>query len=473
MKMIRQILSDPKLEHIGQGVKEGERNDAAIYLADHFLHYLSMNPDQALLALQRWNEKNQPPLSADELRRVLQSSINNGAYWTKKLVVDVPGKYMGKLSRKKLLKILNKTITHDDATKLATFLSMVSTYGKDLPLNVIFKSDTATGKSHIALECAKYFPAADRIVYTKCSPNAFYHEYGIKGADGANHIDLDRKILVFKDQPHDLLLDNLKPLMSHDALENKAAIADKDGKGSIRTKKIMLDGYPCFVFCTARLATTEEIANRAFLLSPSESQDKLAASIEMLALKEGNPIEYNRSIELDPQRKALIDHIFALRNDSRAYVIVPQMKKVQKIFRERHKTFTARAQRDFPRLIGLIKAWAYLRRNERVSIGEKIVAKGVDVKDAFAIYDELAESNELGLAPQLLDFFKQVIKPLASPGSPIDRKQIRKKYLQTYHRPLSDNKLVKHILPSLESAGLISLEPDPTDKRRILVYIEN
>ena len=117
------------------------------------------------------------------------------------------------LSYEGISSTLNATIKHYSSSKLATFLSMISTYGRDYPLNCIFKADTSTGKSWIALETASLFPQEDLMVLMKASPSSFYHLYGKQDEDGMIHVDLDRKLVIFKDQPHDLLLDELKPLM--------------------------------------------------------------------------------------------------------------------------------------------------------------------------------------------------------------------------------------------------------------------
>ena len=118
-----------------------------------------------------------------------------------------------------------------------------------------------------------------------------------------------------------------------------------------------------------------------------------------------------------------------------------------------------------------MKAWTYLRRFQRQNTPDQsLIAEQQDVTDAFRIYDELAESNELGLTPSIYNFYTKILKPLGE--GPFDRSTIQRQYREVYHKPLSHNKLQRAILPSLEAAGLIRLEPDPLDRRKQLVYVE-
>jgi len=52
----------------------------------------------------------------------------------------------------------------------------------------------------------------------------------------------------------------------------------------------------------------------------------------------------------------------------------------------------------------------------------------------------------------------------------LSRQEIQQKHYEVYGRFLPDWQLRQQILPMLESAGLITQEPDPNDKRRYLVY---
>jgi len=88
----------------------------------------------------------------------------------------------------------------------------------------------------------------------------------------------------------------------------------------------------------------------------------------------------------------------------------------------------------------------------------------------FRLYSLIAKPNELGLSPQVYEIYETVIKPILDNDDGLSRREIIEAYRQTYGRPLARKKLEEDILPSLESAGLIVQEPDPNDRRKMLVY---
>jgi hypothetical protein len=99
-----------------------------------------------------------------------------------------------------------------------------------------------------------------------------------------------------------------------------------------------------------------------------------------------------------------------------------------------------------------------------------IIAKQEDIEAGFLLYVEVSKSNELGLAPQIYEIYEQVIRPHLDHLQALRKDMIAAAYFERYGRPLPSLKLDREILPSLESSGLLRLEPDPTDRRRIVVF---
>jgi len=52
----------------------------------------------------------------------------------------------------------------------------------------------------------------------------------------------------------------------------------------------------------------------------------------------------------------------------------------------------------------------------------------------------------------------------------LTKKEIMKKHMEVYGKPIADWQLRQEILLMLETAGLIYQEPDPEDKRKMLIY---
>jgi hypothetical protein len=98
-----------------------------------------------------------------------------------------------------------------------------------------------------------------------------------------------------------------------------------------------------------------------------------------------------------------------------------------------------------------------------------IIATNADVDAGFALYKEIEESNELGLSPYIYSIYNEAIKSNLSETVGLSRKQIRSNYFSVFHKSLN-SKLEDSIIQQLEAASLVVQEPDPDDKRRMLVY---
>ncbi|MEM3579591.1 MAG: hypothetical protein QXL54_05160 [Candidatus Bathyarchaeia archaeon] len=153
-----------------------------------------------------------------------------------------------------LVEILGSTVKYDNENKSICFLTMLLTYTDQDQINLGFIAESSTGKSYIPLELAWYFPKEDVLEYGYSSPTAFFHDYGSIEKDPFNekhkviHVNLAKKILIFLDQPHDALLQRLRPLLSHDRRKITLKITDKREKSGLRTKTVVLEGFPTVIF---------------------------------------------------------------------------------------------------------------------------------------------------------------------------------------------------------------------------------
>lgn len=386
--------------------------------------------------------------------------------------------YLEEADLGKPMEALELTIKQDRATKAITFLSMVGALTEHDSFNVIFKADSATGKSYIALETARFFPPERVLKLSYVSPTAFWHDNGVWDDNRkALIVDFSGKILIFKDQPHDDLLKRLRSYLSHDDEESQFLITDKSERKGLRTKRVILRGKPTVIFCTAKMRLDEQEANRGFLLSPEVSQDKLKESLELIFMREQNNIQFDNKWYADPLIQWLRTRITYLASLKIAEVIVPDADKIKQEFLKRYGGYlTPRAQRDAKRLIYLVKAAAVFNVWTReVTEGEKgliVTANARDAEQALLIYSQIAEAQELGLPPQTLHIFRNVIESIAASNEAgVDFKAIQRAYFEFYHRRMNYSDLCRETIPSLEDAGLIITEPNPVDKRQKLVKV--
>jgi hypothetical protein len=121
--------------------------------------------------------------------------------------------------------------------------------------------------------------------------------------------------------------------------------------------------------------------------------------------------------------------------------------------------------------MSLIKAHALVNLWSREKRGDGVIVATTDDIDAgFKLYERVSGPNELGLSPAVYDLYNSVINPLLSDSEiGVERKQVLAKYHDVYGRTLAEYKLRKDVLPALESAGLIYQQPDPNERRKMLI----
>ncbi|MEM4498097.1 MAG: hypothetical protein QW692_04645 [Nitrososphaerota archaeon] len=375
------------------------------------------------------------------------------------------------LSLDDLAGILETTIKRDRENKVITFLNMLSAY-LDEPFNISFRAESSTGKSYIPLEIAQLFPEEDVIEIAYASPTAFYHDTGKWDEDAqAIIIDLSHKILIFLDQPHDQLLERLRPLLSHDRRELIYKITDKREKAGLRTKTVKILGFPAVIFCTGRLRIEDQEATRMILLSPEVSQEKIREAIYLRALREGDRRRFSEWVENDPRRKALRERIKRIKAAGIRDVRIPDPEKIAERFMESKQILKPRHARDIARIIDIIKARALLNLFHRKRDGDVIEASEEDVEEAFRLYEKISTAQELGVPPYVLRVYEEVILPgaKASQKGGLTRREIMALYLQKFGRPLPEHILRRELVPALAAAGLVIEEPDPDFRQRKLI----
>lgn len=367
--------------------------------------------------------------------------------------------------------VLGSTIRHDIASKLILFAADLLTFTDQDQINIVMSGESAGGKSYNVLEVASYFPKDMLITIATASPTAFFHDQGVWDSERSLlRVDLEGKIVIFLDMPHYMLMERLRPLASHDQRNLLYKITDRSKKGSLRTKNVEIHGYPTLEFCAAKFGLDEQEKTRVIMLSPETDPAKLSESIRLKISRDADRNQWNAWVQSHPRRRWLKARIEQLRTANVKQVIVPSEDEIFKNFAAMHPRLNPRHQRDISRIVGLMKAHALLNWHFRESpTSGTILASKQDIDAGFWLYDLIAKPNELGVPPQVYEIYQNVIMPLLN-DTGVTRQTCLTKYYEVYGRTLDEIKLRREILPSLESCGLIMQEPDPGDKRRLLIY---
>jgi hypothetical protein len=408
--------------------------------------------------------------SREELVQKLQlEEMRNHEALTRPLTVD------------DLITILEPTIKHDNPNKVITLLTMLLTYTENDQINIGFLAESSTGKSYIPLELSGLFDKCDVIKLGYVSPTAFFHEWGLALPDPTDkrdveedkkrkiiHIDLHQKILVFLDQPHDMLLQRLRSLLSHDEKQITVKIADRSQRSGLRTKTVVIEGYATVIFCTARFTMQDQEKTRLLLLSPEIDQNKLRETIALKIDRESDRDAYFKRINEDPQRQLLAARVEAVKHAEIKEVKITEdlRESIYQHFMESHKFLIPRHQRDITRLLAIIKGHALLNFKLRERNGDSIYVNEEDVAAGFNLYLTVSEANEIGLSPELFTVHKKLEPHIRNTVAGVTRKEFQKLYFEEFHKVIGCES-ADNILKAWESAGLIVSVQNSLDKRVI------
>lgn len=389
------------------------------------------------------------------------------------------------ITTKDLATILDLTIKHDNENKLVTFLCMLSAFTEDSQLNVSFNAPSSTGKTYIPTQVAQYFPDADVRQFGGASPTAFFHDNASFDKERNCYVvDLERKILVFLEQPNPKLQENLRPVMSHDKKEISYKITDKNQKGSNRAKNIVIRGFSATIFCSAAMRLDEQEATRAILLSPETSIEKVREGVHMATLRSANKAEFLAEIEANPERQQLKDRVLAIKQEHVDDIVVPDPTNIERRFLSTVQSAKPRHQRDVSHLLSIIKCITLLNVWYRRDDNGNIVATQSDIDQGFEVWQKINKSQELNLPPYTYEFYKKFILPIYLEKNAgrnrdtttidnylgVSRKDIIHLHYKLENRLVNEEILRRQILPMLEAAGLITQEKDPYDKRNKLIF---
>lgn len=346
---------------------------------------------------------------------------------------------------------------------------MLSAYTKEEQLNLIFSSPSSSGKSYLALEIATLFPKEDLIKLSGASPTAFLHQNSnFDEKEDAYVTDLERKIIIFKDMPHYMLLEKMRSLLAKDEKESHTLITDKTSKGQIKTKKVIIKGYPSVIFASANYKMDEQEITRSILLSPEISEEKVKEALIESLKRQSDPENYFQDLNSNPKRQSLIERILAIKDAHIESIKIGQPNFLHDEFLKRLKFLSEKDMRDFKKVTALAKTLALLNcwnRNFEES-NRSITAINEDIINAFMLWDEIRISQELGLSPYLLSFYEEFIWGISECGFiPVTRQDIQKAHFKKRGKQIPEWKLRQEILPMLEIAGVISQEQEEGSKR--------
>jgi len=123
------------------------------------------------------------------------------------------------------------------------------------------------------------------------------------------------------------------------------------------------------------------------------------------------------------------------------------------------------------RIFSVIKSITLLNFHLRVKKEGVLEATEKDAFEALYLWDEIYQSQILGVPPFILELCNLVLRPLENEKKLFTLSDIQRKYFEVFGQSLLDWKFTREILPYLVNTGLIQVKPDEKDKRRKLYSI--
>lgn len=372
---------------------------------------------------------------------------------------------------------LDLTIKNNRVNKVIALLGMLLAYTEDSQLNIMFNAQSSTGKTYITMEVSKYFPPQDVKIYGRTSKTAFYYNESLMKVDekGISFIDLERKILVFAEQPDMQLLENLRSFLSHDMKLTPFIVTNKGKNGRNTARESYLRGFATVLFCSANLRIDEQEQTRALLLSPESTEETVRAGVDLSIARNSDKGAYLKRLNGDEARRQLMDRILYIKSLNVDQIDIEDSDYLKKCFFEKRRSMPPRTQREIGHFISLVKGMALVNAPFRMQNG-RIVATKTDVNEAMKLWKVIGEAMFYGVPPQALEFYKKFILAAFNKANEglakkkgITYDQIAAEYFeQTGSYPNLDM-VRKMYIPALKCASLISYDKDDDDRRQMLV----
>lgn len=393
------------------------------------------------------------------------------------------------MSLEELDHILSTTIKGDFNLKMILFLCSLLTFTKDDQVNFIITGESSIGKTYNINEVLWYFPEDIVNAQAGASPKSFIHKksarlvdvrdmkvidpsdrpkkgdpkekfdlYYEKMRNSGYFLDYSQKIFVFPDMPNTYLLQALRPILSHDKEISKYEITEKTNYG-FKTKSVFIKGFFTSIFASANTNIDEQEASRHFLLSPTDDPDKIQEALNLIVRKNSD-VGFHDFHEHDRDRVLLKLRVSTIQKFGCEKIMIPKelLEDLKNWFISKTVTLNPKLQRDFPRLIDLVKALTLFNWCQRIQSGlyHVLEANKTDIENAKSLYEKILNCNELGLTPEEFDVWKMV-ENIANNGLSI--RAIHDTFYSVKKRNISDKRL-RGMLQNFCRAGLLREEKD-------------
>ena len=386
---------------------------------------------------------------------------------------------------------ISKKVRRDEPTKRLVFLCGVSAFTKE-PFNLFMKGPSSIGKSFLIRHCLKFFNPMHVWYLGGMSPTSIYHEYGYwedeegvidvtsfrtrdelrelkeRLVNAKYVVDMSNKIVAFLEAPHPETMLKLRPILSHDVDEIQYKFTNREL--GLVTSTVTVRGWPAAIFATTEAKYIEDLATRGFTVTPEMSDAKYREALGVIAEDMRKPVRLSKEeVEVKLSLSGMLEDPLD--------VLIPFSSELA----DRYPSTLPRDMRDFKRILLALKSLVLVRRNLRYRVAlsdehgveEYLLATLGDLMELKPILEYVEETTRKGLPMNVLLFYKNVLLRLAreSGRETFSYEELANKYAEVFERRITKTTVRINYVEPLRIAGLVDVEPDPSDKRRNIVEV--
>jgi len=472
----------------GVGVTIGQRHDVLLRLTSYLLRFKGVEAEKAAHIIREWNKCNQPPLEADRLEREIEAAskgpYNFGCqdeYWRRHCDIKAcPLKkkqlpvLLGQFTQdeiKEAEKLLNspellnqfdadseKWIAKDKPMRRTAFRTFVSAFTDD-PLNFGLLGRDSIGKSYVSATVGSILDSSKIWFLGGLSPTALVYDYGeYDKSKGAFVVDMTGVSLLFLDPPNPDTWAKLRPILSHDKEEIMFRITQKTGKGTLKTMRCIIRGWPAVVQCAAETGyKSGEYSTRFLTGTPEISKEKTREGMRRSAQKARRPKEFLFGVGKARIWSALYR---LLEEEAPIKVSIP----FAEVLAEEMTVRGPETMRFFNMLLRLIKANAALHMHQRKRDADGyLVAEPKDLEQLLEDFEEVAATSFYGVSGDALLLYNNL-----KGKKDLKYEDIEEAAREVFGAETREDTIRRLYIKRLVEAGYLSEKSDPSDKRRTI-----
>lgn len=360
-----------------------------------------------------------------------------------------------------VIEILSKEVIDESENTQQTILTILSAWTED-PQNTRVLAPSGEGKTYLVNHVSDLFPQENIIKLSNATPQSFkysstrkvietepgvfkdydlvvgpleeeleneknrdkikYLKEEIRNFKGKTYdlVDFNEKCLIFLDSQSMELWNSLKANLSHDDKFIKSMGVNKSKGGVIRGQKIVFNGFPAVIYCSAKDEAsqdkTNEINTRFNTISLQGNPEKYRKMMELQSLKAGlpGPIYEEEVIskkEIDLAKQLILQMIENVRTfgKEKQPILNPFADEISKQF----KNDAGYRSRQLATLERNIRMLTLSHADQR----PKLVID--ETEHPIAIKSDIIKANELTkesppIAISKIQFFNEKIRPAIS-----------------------------------------------------------